>query len=76
MIILKQDTRLDRQKLESLLNKYGHVEYTFNSQLIQDDIDKIDSWIAEAKTSLRLENLKKIKRYLNGLLKNLTKRWK
>lgn len=74
MIILKQDTRLDRQKLESLLNKYGHVEYTFNSQLIQDDIDKIDSWIAEAKTSLRLENLKKIKCYLNGLLKKSYKK--
>ncbi len=73
MILLRQDTRLEKQKLEQLLNRYGHVEYTFNTHAIQDDIDKVNEWAKDSYTTLRMENLKKVKVYLEGLLKKAQK---
>ena len=69
MILLRQDSKIDKQKLESLLHKYGKLTYNFSTQLISDDIDKMTELENNAHTAHRLENTKRTKGYLEGLYK-------
>jgi len=63
-----QDSRIEKQRLEQLLNKHGCSEYSFNTQSIEDDLHKVNEALKESFTSVRTENLKNIKKYLENLL--------
>lgn len=67
MVVIKQDTKLERQKLESLLKVYGKATYTFDLDALEDDIKKVEIAEKEAHTAYRLENAKKTKAYLEGI---------
>lgn len=73
MILLTQESKIDKQRLDVLLDKYGHTEYNFNEHLILDDIDKLKEWESQAVTAIRLENLKKIRKYLDTMAKRASK---
>lgn len=68
MILLMQDSRIEKQKLEQILNRHGCAEYSFNTQSIEDDLNKVNDSLKESFTSVRTENLKNIKKYLENLL--------
>lgn len=72
MILIQQNSKLDRTRLSSNLDKYGITEYKFSSESIQDDIDKLTR-MEEGANRIKLENINRTKKYLNNILKKANK---
>lgn len=74
MIMIKQDSQVDRAKLPGLLDKFGNTPIKLDLQLIQDDVIKLDTIYGEKATSkLRRENINRTKRYLASLARHSEK---
>lgn len=68
MILIQQDSKLDRTKLSANLSRFGNMQYKFSEQSIKDDIDKLTAMEVGANR-LKLENIRRTKKYLSGILK-------
>lgn len=69
MIIISQDSKIDRAKLNGLLDKYGSTMYTFNTQSVNDDIRKLEKLATSVTSKIAQENIKRTLKYLNVIAK-------
>lgn len=67
LIKIEPNTKVDFNNLEKLLDVYGNREYTFNRQLILDDIQKFEDKYNNEKSKIRKKNLRNIINYLKDI---------
>lgn len=75
-VVIQHSSKVNKHKLDSLLRRYGYIEYKFNEELILDDINKtrrlLDTLGSNAIHRKNLVNIEKYLKKLYGLSKKST----
>lgn len=73
-MLLQQTSRFEASKLGSGLDKLGHLKMRMNTELIQDDINKVKTLAEQANRVSQLKYLSGVDDYLKMLLKKSLKK--
>lgn len=68
MVTIKQDVPLDKQKAGNLFNKLSSSQFTFNTQLIKDDLARLNKLLTGDISDIRKNNIELTTSYLKRLL--------